>query len=125
MASIPRPGRFRALQGFESRAGWDRDDAVDVNRIGNVLKFLWPQVLQFVSSADALHGFGSESDLAGFGKVGEARREIGNRAVGGKDPAAAAAPFETGGADKLYQEIENVLLREAQEALHPVAISGT
>src|SRR2546426_9073557 len=83
-AQIPTRIRGPTLDDLLVDAG--RDDAVDVDRLRDVLERLLADALQHERRADASSGDGADDDLAALGRAGEARRDVGGGASGGKRP---------------------------------------
>src|SRR2546426_10647327 len=81
-AQIPTRIRGPTLDDLLVDAG--RDDAVDVDRLRDVLERLLADALQHERRADASSGDGADDDLAALGRAGEARRDVGGGASGGK-----------------------------------------
>ena len=75
-----------------------RDDAVDGERLRDVLEAPLAERLQHERALDALRGHRAHHDVAALRGAGEARRDVGGGAGRGERPALRRRPAQLGGA---------------------------
>src|SRR5882724_13212339 len=103
-AQIPTRIRGPTLDDLLVDAG--RDEAVDEDRLRDVLERLLAEALQHERRADASGGDGADDDLTALGRAGEARRDVGGGASGRKGPPLPSPGAELGGADQRLAGVE-------------------
>src|SRR5262245_37914827 len=73
-----------------------RDDAVDVDRLRDVLERLLAEALEHERRANARGGSPADDDLAALRRAREARRDVGGGAGGREGPPLGRAGAELG-----------------------------
>src|SRR5262245_38499417 len=90
------PTRIRVATLHDLLVDTGRDDAVDMDRLRDVLERLLAEALEHERRADASRGGLADDDLTALGRAREARRDVGGGAGGREGPALPSPGTQLG-----------------------------
>src|SRR3989454_10269648 len=110
---IPTRTRSVGLEDLYVDAGWD--DAVDVDRLRDVLEGLLPEALEHEVVADALGRRGAHDDLPALRRPGEARGDVRRGARRREGPPLRGSRAELGGAHERLAGVDAHVEHDGRE----------